>query len=180
MPPEHQHPVPLVQQQHGHRAAQPGQFGTWHDPIPQLLSGVMPGQVLRHDVAELARPLPAMHRGRTALLGDAAHPMTPNLGQGGCQALEDAAVLARLAASPDPAAVPALLARYTAARLPRTTQVTRWSRRAASMTTWTAAPAIGIRNTITLALGKLPVSAALRGLAQVYDWQPPASAWPAG
>jgi FAD binding domain len=107
---------------------------------------------------------------------DAAHPMTSNLGQGGCQALEDAVVLARLAASPDPAAVPPLLARYTAARLPRTTQVTRWTRRAASMTTWTAAPAIAIRNTITLALGKLPVSAALRGLAQVYDWQPPASA----
>ena len=33
------------------------------------------------------------------LLGDAAHPMTPNLGQGGCQAIEDALVLARLLAS---------------------------------------------------------------------------------
>lgn len=114
--------------------------------------------------------------GSQAVPGDAAHPMTPNLGQGGCQALEDAAVLARLAASPDPGAVPRLLGRYTAARLPRTTQVTRWSHRAASMTTWTAAPAIAIRDTITLALGKLPASAALRGLAAVYDWQPPASA----
>ena len=38
-----------------------------------------------------------MHRGRVALVGDAAHPMTPNLGQGACQAIEDAMVLAHLA-----------------------------------------------------------------------------------
>jgi 2-polyprenyl-6-methoxyphenol hydroxylase-like FAD-dependent oxidoreductase len=148
-------------------------FGAWHDPIPQLLAAAVPEQVLHHDVAELAQPLPAFHRGRTALLGDAAHPMTPNLGQGGCQALEDAAVITRLAASRDPGTVPQALARYTAARLPRTTQVTRWSRRAATMTTWTAPPAVAFRNAITLALGKLPVSAALRGLTPVYDWRPP-------
>jgi 2-polyprenyl-6-methoxyphenol hydroxylase-like FAD-dependent oxidoreductase len=41
---------------------------------------------------------PIAHWGRGAchLLGDAAHPMTPNLGQGGCQAIEDAVVLASL------------------------------------------------------------------------------------
>ena len=40
------------------------------------------------------RPPPAlMARGRVALVGDAAHPMTPDLGQGGCQAIEDAVVL---------------------------------------------------------------------------------------
>lgn len=36
-----------------------------------------------------------MGRGLVTLAGDAAHPMTPNLGQGGCAALEDAVVLAR-------------------------------------------------------------------------------------
>ena len=77
-------------------------FGRWHEPIPALLASVAPGDVLRHDVAELAGPLPSFHRGRVALLGDAAHPMTPNLGQGACQALEDAAVIARLAAGTDP------------------------------------------------------------------------------
>jgi 2-polyprenyl-6-methoxyphenol hydroxylase-like FAD-dependent oxidoreductase len=68
-------------------------FGTWHEPIPVLLASARPQDVLRHDVAELAAPLPSFHHGRAVLLGDAAHPMTPNLGQGACQALEDAAVL---------------------------------------------------------------------------------------
>src|SRR5580692_11663143 len=76
-------------------------FGTWHEPIPRLLAAGRPQDVLRHDVAELAAPLPYFHRGRTALLGDAAHPMTPNLGQGACQALEDAAVISRLATAAD-------------------------------------------------------------------------------
>jgi 2-polyprenyl-6-methoxyphenol hydroxylase-like FAD-dependent oxidoreductase len=47
-------------------------FGGWHEPIPSLLAGVTPSAVLRHDVAELARPLPSFHRGRVVLLGDAA------------------------------------------------------------------------------------------------------------
>jgi 2-polyprenyl-6-methoxyphenol hydroxylase-like FAD-dependent oxidoreductase len=108
------------------------------------------------------------------LLGDAAHPMTPNLGQGACQALEDAAVISRLAAGMEPDAVTGMLARYTAARLPRTTAVVRWSRRAATMTTWASPPAIAFRNAMTLLTGKVAPGAALRGLVPIYGWQPPA------
>jgi 2-polyprenyl-6-methoxyphenol hydroxylase-like FAD-dependent oxidoreductase len=154
-------------------------FGRWHEPIPGLLASAAPPDVLRHDVAELAGPLPSLHRGRIALLGDAAHPMTPNLGQGACQALEDAAVIARLAAGTEPDEVPAMLARYTAARLPRTSNVVRWSRRAGTMTTWAAPPAVAFRNTAIWLAGRLPPSAAIRSLVPVYGWQPPPAARPA-
>ncbi len=151
-------------------------FGGWHEPIPALLATVRPQDVIRRDVAELAEPLPSFHRGRVALLGDAAHPMTPNLGQGACQALEDAAVLTRLAAGTAPDAIPAALSRYTAARLPRTTDVVSWSRRAGAMATWTSSPAVAIRNTLAFLGGRLAPGVALRGLTPVYDWQPPAAA----
>jgi 2-polyprenyl-6-methoxyphenol hydroxylase-like FAD-dependent oxidoreductase len=150
-------------------------FGTWHEPIPRLLAAGRPQDVLRHDVAELAAPLPCFHRGRTALLGDAAHPMTPNLGQGACQALEDAAVISRLATAADQAAAPGMLARYTAARLARTTDVVRRSRRVATMTTWSSPAAVTFRDTVAWLTGRLAPGAALRGLVPVYDWQPPAA-----
>ena len=153
-------------------------FGRWHEPIPGLLAITRPQDVLRHDVAELAAPLPSFHRGRAALLGDAAHPMTPNLGQGACQALEDAAVISWLAAGTGPDAVTGMLARYTAARLPRTTDVVRWSRRAATMTTWASPPAVAFRNTVARLTGRLAPGAALRGLAAIYGWQPPAAVRP--
>jgi len=153
-------------------------FGRWHEPIPGLLAITRPQDVLRHDVAELAAPLPSFHRGRAALLGDAAHPMTPNLGQGACQALEDAAVISWLAAGTGPDAVTGMLARYTAARLPRTTDLVRWSRRAATMTTWASPPAVAFRNTVARLTGRLAPGAALRGLAAIYGWQPPAAARP--
>ena len=62
-------------------------------------------QVLHDDVYWMAEPLPAYHRGRVAILGDAAHAMTPHLGQGACQAIEDAVVLASVAGT-EPAWAP--------------------------------------------------------------------------
>jgi 2-polyprenyl-6-methoxyphenol hydroxylase-like FAD-dependent oxidoreductase len=153
-------------------------FGTWHEPIPALLATARPQDVIRRDVAELAEPLPSFHRARVVLLGDAAHPMTPNLGQGACQALEDAAVISRLATGTGPDAVTEMLARYSASRLPRTTDIVRWSHRAAAMTTWTSPPAIAFRNAVIRLAGKLTPQAPLRSLVPIYDWQPPPAAHP--
>jgi 2-polyprenyl-6-methoxyphenol hydroxylase-like FAD-dependent oxidoreductase len=165
-------------------------FGGWHEPIPSLLARATTGDVLRHDVAELARPLSSFHQGKVALLGDAAHPMTPNLGQGACQALEDAVVLARLlpasagsagsaGGGPSPAdSVEAALAAYSAARMDRTRYVVRWSRRAGTMTTWTSPMAVALRDGLATVMGRLNPGAALRGLDKIYDWQPPALRFP--
>lgn len=66
-------------------------------------------------------PLPRWTHGRVTLLGDAAHPMYPQGGNGGAQSIIDAATLARLMASePD---APAALAAYEAARLPPTSRI---------------------------------------------------------
>ncbi|MGW2398449.1 FAD-dependent monooxygenase [Kitasatospora sp. NPDC001664] len=154
-----------------HRAELLRRFGAWHDPIPTLLERlgrIDPAAVLHHDLDELAVPLPQFHHGRVALLGDAAHAMTPNLGQGGCQAIEDAVVLAHLLdTTPD---TPRALAAYSTARLDRTTAISRRSRRAGQLAALTNPLATALRD---LALRTAPPSLALRAMDELYAWQPP-------
>ncbi|UQN08979.1 FAD-dependent monooxygenase [Deinococcus sp. QL22] len=87
---------------------------------PELLSSLQTDiPVIRTDIHEVH--LPRWVQGRVALLGDAAHAMTPNLGQGAAMSLEDAWVLGQqLKAAPN---VPAALARYEALRRRRVNQV---------------------------------------------------------
>ncbi|MEU9113243.1 FAD-dependent monooxygenase [Streptomyces sp. NPDC048483] len=161
-------------------------FGDWHHPVPALLAAADPAAVLRNDVRTAAAPPPAFHQGRVALLGDAVHPMTPNLGQGGCQAIEDAVVLAHEAA-PD-GDLGAALALYTRQRLPRTMEVVRRAQRIGRLTTWRARPACALRAALMAATafpqglrrlrpGGTPTAPdlALRSLDGIADWRPPAA-----
>lgn len=68
-------------------------FGHWADPVQRLIAAIDPGQTNRVEIADI-EPFTTWVRGRVALLGDAAHSTTPDIGQGGCQAMEDAVVLA--------------------------------------------------------------------------------------
>jgi 2-polyprenyl-6-methoxyphenol hydroxylase-like FAD-dependent oxidoreductase len=142
-------------------------FGDWHDPIPQIIAGLKPGQLLHQDIEELATPLRGFNRGRVALLGDAAHAMTPDLGQGGGMAIEDAITLAEVLGEDRPV-VPAL-EEYTARRLPRTTAVARRSRRTGRMYN---AP-YGVQLLAARVMGRLPASTVVRGLSSTVDWKPP-------
>ncbi|MFF8816102.1 FAD-dependent monooxygenase [Streptomyces pactum] len=167
--------APAGEREADERAGLLRRFGHWHRPIPRILAAVDPAAVLRHDVRAMTVPLPAYHRGRTALLGDAAHAMPPSLGQGGNQAVEDAVVLAhRLAAPATP--VPEALAAYTRDRLPRTTEVVRRSLKAARLTTLGSRPAVMARDAALTAAHLLAPGLALRALDGVLDWTPPGGA----
>ncbi len=113
--------------------------GSWHDPIPALLDRVTPDRLLRHDLY-VVRPLPTFVRGTTALIGDAAHAMTPDLGRGACEAVTDAVALAdALADVPAGAAaggVAAALRRYDAVRRPTVQRLHRASGAANRLAAW--------------------------------------------
>ena len=176
-------------------------FGRWHDPIPGLIGAISPDRVLHDDVYWIADPLPAYHRGRVAILGDAAHAMTPHLGQGACQAIEDAVVLASVAGpgtpatapadatapapadatAPAPATAPANgvgpdLAAYTTARLSRTRMVADGSYRATRLSGMTSPAVIALRNTGIRLAGRLAPSLMLRQMDPIASWTPPAPA----
>ena len=73
-------------------------FSSWHSPIAELIESTPRERIQRTAIQDLTTPLASYRRGRIVLLGDAAHAMTPNLGQGGGQTLEDAATLTALLA----------------------------------------------------------------------------------
>lgn len=149
-----------AQSPEGELAELRARFGTWHDPIPALVEAAGESEILRHDLYELP-DLPSFARGSVALLGDAAHAMTPNLGQGACQALEDAATLAGTAGD---------LARYDAQRRPRAQHIVKLSRQMGAMGQWSWRPAVAVRDHV---LPWIPATAALRVLDPVLAWPDP-------
>jgi 2-polyprenyl-6-methoxyphenol hydroxylase-like FAD-dependent oxidoreductase len=97
-------------------------YAQFPDPIPAILRQTPASEIIRTDLWDLT-PLKHWSQGRVVLLGDAAHAMTPNLGQGGAQAIEDAWVLAaQLAAHADPAEA---IAAYERLRRERVTSIVR-------------------------------------------------------
>ncbi|MGI5280388.1 FAD-dependent monooxygenase [Streptomyces rochei] len=139
-------------------------YGDWHHPVPAVLAAARPEDVLRHDVHHIAEPLPAYHRGRVALVGDAAHAMPPTLGQGGNQAIEDAIVLAHHHDD---------LSAYTAARLPRTTAVARQAVKVARLNLMTNRAGVVVRDAALAALSKAGPALFLRSFDGIADWRPP-------
>jgi len=120
-------------------------FRGWHAPIEELIETTPASTILRNDICD--RPvLNRWGEGRTTLLGDAAHPMTPNLGQGACQALEDAVVLAR--SVQERSDVADALRAYEAQRIPRANGIVVQSRRIGAMAQWERRWAVALRNAL--------------------------------
>ncbi|OBI74122.1 FAD-dependent oxidoreductase [Mycobacterium sp. E740] len=104
-------------------------FASWAQPIPALLAATEPDSVLRNDLYDRDQAR-RWSRGPVVAVGDAAHPMRPHLGQGGCQGLEDAAILARFLDGADDGAddIAAAFAGFAAFRTPRVRSLVRESR----------------------------------------------------
>lgn len=126
-------------------------FGDWHDPIPGLLAATPADSILQNDIHDLP-PLKQWHRGRTVLLGDTAHPTTPNLGQGACMGIESALVLARQLdrhTSPE-----AAFSAFYQQRHQRVTGVMLQSRRIGAAGQWSLPAACWVRNRLASAIPK--------------------------
>ncbi|MEU8006740.1 FAD-dependent monooxygenase [Catellatospora sp. NPDC049111] len=150
-------------------AAVRARFGGWHSPVPGLLDATDPATVIRTDLRHLATALPSYVHGNVALLGDAAHAMTPNLGQGANQAIEDAVVVAALCGPDDD--IPAALAEYDRQRRPRSQRVARAAAQIGRIGQQLANPvAMGLRNTV---MRLTPARVALRSMARHANWDAP-------
>lgn len=94
-----------------------GYFSGWAEPVQKLIAAINPDTTNRVEIHDI-EPFSRFVKGRIALLGDAAHSTTPDIGQGGCAAMEDAIVLASTLAAHSLGIEDALL-RYQARRAER-------------------------------------------------------------
>ncbi|WP_296251681.1 FAD-dependent urate hydroxylase HpxO [Pseudomonas sp. UBA4194] len=105
-------------------------FRGWAPPVQRLIERLDPAAIARVEIHDTQR-VPRLVSSRVALLGDAAHAMTPNIGQGGCQAMEDAWVLAQCLGQGE--GVAAALKAYEAAREDRVASLVAKARKRAAV-----------------------------------------------
>ncbi len=122
-------------------------YADWHESLLRIFSA---GEVWYKWALYDRDPIPRWTRGRVGVLGDAAHPMLPYLGQGACQAIEDGCVLAAALAA-EPADPLAGLARYERSRRPRASQVVLASRER-GVSNHLASPLAALRRDVSIAV----------------------------
>ncbi len=138
-------------------------FALWHDPIPHLIEAA---ELVLENAAYDLPSLPKWTSGRVTLLGDAAHPCTPNLGQGGGMAIEDAMVLAKCFASGR--SVNAALGRYEALRRSRTSHIQQRSRLMGNIGQWENRAIVAGRRAVTR---MLPAALFEHNLRRTYSYE---------
>ncbi len=137
----------------------------WHEPIEALIKTTEESAILHNDIYD-QKPLHHWGEGRITLLGDAAHPMTPNIGQGACQAIEDAIVLAAcLRKASD---MEAALRAYEEERIKRTAAIVKRSWTIGRVAQWENLLACRIRNAI---LKRTPSDVLLKQLGWVVEYE---------
>jgi salicylate hydroxylase len=138
----------------------------WHESLLRIFSA---GEVWYKWALYDRDPIQRWSRGRVTILGDAAHPMLPYLGQGACQSIEDGCVLAAaLAARPDDPV--GGLDLYERTRRPRANQVVLTSRQR-GVSNHLASPWAALRRDVSIAVrGRLGRDPDGRGAAWIPEY----------
>lgn len=140
-------------------------FAGWHEPIADFLETTDEGEILKNGARDCA-PLQQWGIGMVTLLGDAAHPCTPNLGQGGCMALEDALVLAKCVERET--FLQGALRRYESLRFNRTKHIQQRSLLIGHIGQWQKGLFVTGREMVTR---MLPAKLIERNLRRVYSYR---------
>jgi 2-polyprenyl-6-methoxyphenol hydroxylase-like FAD-dependent oxidoreductase len=141
-------------------------FSAWFDPIPALIESTDP-DAIEPTFTYDRPPRRNWGRGRVTLVGDAAHPMKPNIGQGAAQALEDAVVLGVcIAGNRDPEGA---LRDYERRRVKRANAVVRASRRTGRAAEVRSRLGAGLRDAVMKAL---PDRLTIAQLRRIADFRP--------
>ncbi|MDF5753595.1 FAD-dependent monooxygenase [Spongiactinospora sp. TRM90649] len=137
----------------------------WHPTVTAVIEATPPTAIYVDPIGALLDPLPSYVSGRVALLGDAAHAMSPDLGQGASQAFEDAAALTRHLTGATTTEVAQRLLRYDAERRPRAGTMVRAALRQSRLTSQTG-PTAWLRDAL---LRTVPSRLAARQLAALWQ-----------
>ena len=137
-------------------------FKNFHAPVAEILENTPEKAIIWNDIMDI-RPMPSFTNGRLVLLGDAGHAPTPNMGQGGCQALEDAALLPALLGQHD---YKTAFSGYNRLRIPRTHKIVNQSWTMGKMAHWENPLAVACRNAL---FRSIPESVNERQLNNLFD-----------
>lgn len=137
-------------------------FEDFHFPVPQLVARTKNEQIIWSDIIDL-KPITRFAFGPVVLMGDAAHATTPNLGQGACMAIEDAATLANALVKYQPEDA---FIKFEQHRIRRTTGIVEQSWNFGRLAQWENPFAISIRNSL---LRMVPQSVIDKQVKTLYE-----------
>ncbi|MBP8238895.1 MAG: FAD-dependent monooxygenase [Saprospiraceae bacterium] len=137
-------------------------FKGYFAPIELILKNTKDEDVILNDIADIA-PIPRFAFRNILLAGDAAHATTPNMAQGACQALEDAAVLSHLLENNSD--IPAAFLEFEKRRIPRTHFIVNTSRIMGKIFQMENPIAIAFRNAL---FRSIPASVSIKQLQKIY------------
>ncbi len=140
----------------------PDLFKDFHPLAIDILEQTKPTQIHEAELTDFY-PIPNWHKENVCLMGDAAHAMTPNMGQGACQAIEDAYVLAECLGKHE---IKTAFSEFESIRMPKVKGIVDLSWTIGKMAHWENPLATGIRNML---LKNTPASIAKKQTEKLFS-----------